>query len=666
MIQYFISLPPSPVRPHLSRNELLWLPVVMVALLVIYLPGLDNALVFDDTYLTEGLFSDFASLRGFRARMLSYGSFVWFHWLVGDGWWKQRLLNLAIHIATVGALWGLYREILRPIAPPAAESGAAPPVPYHRSAALGIAIGFFALNPVAVYSVAYVIQRSILLATFFVVLGLWFFARALSEKRPWFHAVALVCYVLAVMSKEHAIMAPLAAMPLYILIARPSGRRIASLSAVGAVLIVAVGFLLWRRYGAILGKPFDEYSHVYLAQLKALDPTVERRAFQLSVINEAYLFFQYGLRWLIPYSGWMSINLRPPFPVAWTTFPQILGPVGYLATLVGGFFLLIRYRDWRALIGISVLFPALLFTTEFATVWVQDPFVLYRSYLWAIGIPGLVFFLVHGPGARVLLGIGIVLGCLLSWQALDRVVSMATPERVWTDAIAKLPRDPRSVGRWFPYLNRGAAYVDRDEFELAMKDFEVSASLGDAGIGTFNMGAILVATGEPARALRAFDRAEKEGYKLYNLPFQRGLALTALGRLAEASRQFEITRKMNPPSPTRELLLLQIGRLALELGKPDEAIADLERVLAREPRNNEARYLQAMSYIAKGEPARARELLDAWLAEGPNGPGFYARAMAFYGLKRKPEALSDIDRAIHLGLDNPTVRQWEARIRAMP
>ena len=42
------------------------------------------------------------------------------------------------------------------------------------------------------------------------------------------------------------------------------------------------------------------------------------------------------------------------------------------------------------------LLPALLFVTEFATVWVQDPFVLYRGYLWAIGIPGLVFFLFHG------------------------------------------------------------------------------------------------------------------------------------------------------------------------------------------------------------------------------------------------------------------------------
>ena len=70
--------------------------------------------------------------------------------------------------------------------------------------------------------------------------------------------------------------------------------------------------------------------------------------------------------------------------------------------------------------------------------------------------------------------------------------------------------------------------------------------------------AVLAAMGSPGKALREFDRAEKDGYNLYNLPFQRGLALMAMGRVAEAHRQFEATRDMNPPSPTKELLLLHL------------------------------------------------------------------------------------------------------------
>ncbi len=666
MIQYFNELSPRYVRSPLFRSDLIWLPVVLAALLLIYLPGLGNELVFDDNYLIAGLFDRYRSILDVRERMLSYGSFVWLQALAGEGWWKQRTANLAIHIGVVAALWALYREILRAIAQPADAAGIAAPPSYDRSPALGVAIGFFALNPVAVYAVAYLIQRSILMATLFVVAGLWLFARALSTHKPWLHVAAFACYVLAVVSKEYAVTAPLAAVPLYILIARPGAKRIAALAAAGAVIMAVTGLVLSWRYGELLGKPFDQYSKVYLAQLDALAPGVEKHAYGLSIVNQTWLFFQYGLRWCFPFSEWLSINLRPAFPIAWMSFPQVLGVAGYLGTLAGGFFLLLRYRDWRALIAISLLLPALLFTTEFATVWVQDPFVLYRSYLWAIGIPGLVFFLLHGTPPKVLVAVGLAAAGLLTWQALDRVFSMATQVSVWTDAIEKLPKDHRSVGRFFPYLNRGVAYVDRDEFEPALRDFEISAALGDGGAGVFNMGAVYLATNKPAQALAAFDRAEKEGYDLYNLPIQRGMALMALGRASEAHRQFEITRKMDPPSPTREVLWLQLARSEVRLGRLDEAIANVERLLAVEPRNKEAKYVQAMAYLSKGEAARAKELLDAWLAEGENAPALYARAMANYGLKRKPEALADIDGALRLGLDNPTLRQWKSRIQAMP
>ena len=673
MIQYFISLPSQkPRNPGVTarfpRRELLWLPIVLAALLAVYLPGIDNPLIYDDGYLADGgLLADYRLPLELRARMLSYGSFVWLHAALGEGWWKQRLVNLAIHAGVVVALWGLYREILRCIAPPpgAADDAAKPLVAYERSPALAFAIGFFALNPVAVYAVAYLIQRSILLATFFVVLGLWLFARGIAARRPVFLALALPCYLLAVMSKEHAILAPLAAVPLYILVARPTPKRLAVLAGLGGLLVGAAGIILSYRFGEIIGKPFDEYSHVYLAQLSKLNPGAEKHAYALSIVNQAYLFFEYGLRWLIPASGWMSINLRPAFPVTWATFPQILGVAGYLAVLAGGFHLVVRFRDWRALVGISLLFPALLFATEFATVWVQDPFVLYRSYLWAIGVPGLVFFIVHGPSPRALLGIGAVVGSLLAWQAWDRVASMATAERAWTDAIAKLSNDPRSVGRWFPYLNRGSEYVDRNQFALAMKDFEASAALGDTGMGTFNMGALLAAAGRHPQALAAFDRAQAQGYNLYNLPFQRGLSLLAVGKPAEALRQFELTEAMDPPPPTRELMRLNIGRTALQLGRNEQALKALRSLVAADPRNPEGRFLLGMALVATGEPAQARDILDPLIREDGAGAAYYGRALANHGLNRKAEALSDIENAIRIGPDNPQLREWQARIREM-
>jgi tetratricopeptide (TPR) repeat protein len=653
---------------RVSRADLLWLAAIFAGIAAIYLPGLGNALLFDDAQLADGqLFAKYARPE-LAERALSYGSFVWLKALAGEGWWKQRVANLAIHAAVVVALWGLYREILRHVAV-APAPGAAPgqaPEDYGRSPALWIAIGFFALNPAAVYAVAYLIQRSILLATLFVVAGLWLFARGLAQRRPVLHVAALACYALALTSKEHAVLAPLAAVPVYILVARPSARRLAAISAAGAALAALAGFALYQRFGEILGKPFDEFSQLYLQQLSALDPEAARNAWPLSIMNQSYLFFEYGLRWLVPWSGWMSINMRPAFPVTWLSFPQVLGIAGYLAAVAGGFYLVVKHRDWRALVGISILLPALLFATEFATVWVQDPFVIYRSYLWAIGVPGLVFFFVHGPSLRASIAIALALASLLGWQSFDRVLSLSTPERAFTDAIAKLPDDPRAVGRWFPYLNRGNAYFDRDQTQLAMKDFEASSALGDQGIGTFNIGSILLGSGKPQLAIQAFDQAERQGYRLYNLPFQRGMALVALGRLEPAYAQFEAALAASPDPAVRELALLNAGRTALQIGKREEAVRHLEQLLVLAPKHKEGRYLLAMAWITGKEFERALPLLDAMLAEEPNGSAFLARAVAHHGLKRKPQALSDIESAIRIGPDNPVLRDWAAKIRAMP
>jgi tetratricopeptide (TPR) repeat protein len=668
MIQYFKCLAcPFEVKA-LLRRDLVWLPAVLVVVLLVYLPGLDNSLVFDDGYLADGeLFADYRSALEFRARMLSYGSFVWLHAVLGAGWWKQRLFNVLLHCGVVIALWALYREILRHIASaPGATAEDAPQQSFADSPALGFAIGFFALNPVAVYGVAYLIQRSILMATLFVVLGLWSLARGLRLGRAGWLAGALAAYVLAVMSKEHAILAPLAALPVYILVSRPGKRRLALVTVAGALLVGAAAFVLSRRYGEILGKPFDEYSRVYLQQLASLSPGADKHAFALSVLNEAWLFFLYGLRWVFPFAEWMSINLRPPFPVSLTTLPQALGIFGYVAVLAGGFFLLVRHRDWRALLGVSLLLPALLFATEFSTVWVQDPFVLYRSYLWAIGIPGLVFFVVHGPSARVVAIAGLFVGAFLVWQSLDRVASLATPESAWSDAIKKLPDDPRSVGRWFPYLNRGSAYVEANQFNLAMQDFQRSARLGDMGMGTFNMGSLLAAAGQHQRALAAFDEAERQGYNLYNLPFQRGLSLQALHRFDDAARQFELAWNMDPPSPTREILLMNIARTAMQRARPREAIHALQLVLEKRPGDREARQLVAMALIMDNQHQGALGVVDEMLREKATGPEYYARALANYGLKRKADALADIDNAIKMSPPNPNLQQWRAKILAMP
>jgi tetratricopeptide (TPR) repeat protein len=642
-----------------------WLALVLLALLAIYLPGMGNPLIFDDKALTDGrIFGVYGSLLQGQPRALSYGSFVWVQAVFGDGWLVQRVFNLLLHVGVVLALWAFYREVLKSIAP---ADDVPPSIEYHQSPSLALAIGFFALNPVAVYAVAYLIQRSILMATLFVVVGLWLFARGLQRGGWLSFLAALVCYLLAVMSKEHAIMAPLAALPVYIVVARPSMRRLAILAVGGTVLVGIAGTILALKYGEIIGKPFDEFSKVFLAQLSVMGPDVEKNAYPLSILNQTWLFFKYGLHWLIPYAGWMSIDIRPPFPVSLTMFPQVLGVVGYLAVIAAGFVLIVRYRDWRALLGLSILLPALLFVTEFATVWVQDPFVLYRGYLWAIGVPGLVIILFHGVSGRVLWPIGLVFAAMLVWQASDRVYSMSSPVRVWSDAISKISDDPRAVGRWFSFLNRGDLYLDQGRGNEAFNDFRVSSTLGDKGMGMFNMGSMLFSAGRYSEALEAYQQATQLGYDFPGLSYQRGAALHALGRKAEAYREFELALRDNPVVPSRESVLALKGRVALEMGRVNEAFADLQSALKLDPRHLKARIDLGMVFLIRHDYVRAHATFSQLITESPDGAVYYGRALANHGLRNKAAALADIENAIRLTPEkNPMLSEWHSRIRAMP
>jgi tetratricopeptide (TPR) repeat protein len=180
------------------------------------------------------------------------------------------------------------------------------------------------------------------------------------------------------------------------------------------------------------------------------------------------------------------------------------------------------------------------------------------------------------------------------------------------------------------------------------------------------MGAVFAATGHHPQALVAFDRAEQAGYDLYNLPFQRGLSLLALNRPEEAYKAFEVAYARHPPSPTREALLLNMGRTALQLGRKNDAVFLLTQLVKVQPRSPEVRYLYAMSLIGIDQHEGARQILDGLVREGGKAPAYYARAIANYGLNRKQDALSDIDTAIRLGPDSPVLHEWQAKIRAMP
>ena len=650
---------------------------VLAAVLAIYLPGWNHELLFDDLRLTDGaIFGNYGSLLTFKQRMLSYGSFIWVDLLAGPGWWKQRLVNVGLHLATVAALYALVRDLLeRTRFPEDFESQ--PHFGMSRKAAVQVGVALFAVNPMAVYAVAYLVQRSIVMATLFSVLACWCFVRGLSGRGVAWYGLALLSYVAAVLSKEHAVMVAAMAVPLYIHVRRPSWKTVATIAGASTALIAVAAVVFFGIYGEFIGKLFDQRSLDFAQQLERLSPGITQRMYPLSILNEAALFFAYGFLWFAPNVMWMSVDMRPAFPLSYMAFPQVLGVVGYVGLWIAALWAVLRRRGALSLAGVALMFPLLLYATEFATVWVQDPFVLYRSYLWAVAVPVLVAIVLTGFQPKTIYVIGCAIGLVFTVLAFERVQSLRDDHTAWGDAAEKIDlKAPASaVGRWRPFLNLGAYHLDRGSLGEAQRSFATAEALGSLhGSARFNQGVALQQQKKHAQALTTFAEAEKQGFSGQSLHYHRGESAFALGQFALAFDSFSQGLTSAAEGVTgkemdrmRETMRIRRAEAAIGAGRYDDAIGDFNALLKASPQNRRLALGLGMALVGKGDTQAAIAQFDQIIASTPNAAAaYYGRAMAHNTAKRRDDSLKDLDRAIALDPRNAQYQQVRAQLAGPP
>ncbi len=640
--------------------------LLLAAVSFVYALGLGNQLVFDDARLADAtVFDSYGSLLQIKARMLSYGSFVWVQALFGANIPLQRGVNMVLHL---GTCWALYRffALLLPRIAYAKDTVDAPGFAASQLAALRVGVLVFALHPVAAYAVGYLIQRSIVMATLFGVLACWAFVLGLVDRKPVWHVLALLCFGLAVLSKEHAFLLAALVFPLYVFVVRPNWQRAVAMFAVAAVLLGLMLLVLLNIYPDMLGNMFDSASRELAAQLDRQRPGAVGQIFALSVLNEAALFFYYGALWLLPYPGWMSIDMHPPFPLTLTALPQVLGALAYVALLVAATVAVLRKSDVWGFVGLCLLFPLVLFWTEFATVWVQDPFVLYRSYLWAIPIPALVAVLLTGFSPGTLYKLAVVVGLALSTAAAERVQSMRDDMAVWTDAVEKtaLPGSANAVGRARSFLYRGMDRMKRFEFDRAISDFRAAQALGAVGgEALFEMAVANQALGRSKEALQLLQQAQSAGFSGNALYFYKGEAQYALHLLPESVESYSKALGSTLSDELVEQSRSRRSEGALQLKNFALAKTDLEMLVARHPK--QPRYLMGLGLARLGlkDTGGALETFNALMAAKPDALAFYGRALAQHSLGNKADAQADIAKAVQLDPGNAVYKQVQESIK---
>lgn len=505
----------------------------------VYMPFIGNPFVFDDLPFFASTVSRYAASEFgfFDLRWVSYLTLGWTWAFFGESPGAYRVGNVFLHALNGILLFYFLRQLVTLCVRPNDED--------KRLVTRGAWIGalIFICHPIAVYAAGYVVQRSILMATLFMLMMLLFYVQGLISGRKHWLVLSIVAFFLAIFSKEHSLLAPAVALMLVVLLSSNIKASRLALWLTG-VAFAAVGLLVLLRATQVIGVAYESSFEVagadsYMMQ-HGLSDVPPLLLHLMSVLTQAGLYFKYLLLWWWPNPAWMSVDMRMSVLSSlsdwrgWAAAAAFL-TYGALATR------LLFQRGKSGLIGFALLYPWLMFLLEFTSVRLQEPFVLYRSYLW---MPGMIFLVPltlimlrrhAATGAMLIVVMGLV---PLSW---DRLGSFSDPYKLWNDA-ALLLTEPNVVGSDRIYYNRGHASLTEKNWDKAIVDFNrVVSNNPSLQAAYLNLGAAYFGAERYREASTTYDNAIRLNPRDAQAYFGKGLSLKRLHNETAALEQINFS-----------------------------------------------------------------------------------------------------------------------------
>lgn len=462
-----------------SRTSPQRFPTQLVGLgflvLLSFCPGLPGDFAFDDypnivenpalnpSRLTLTAFREalMAGESGPSGRPLASASFLANRLLFGPAPLSYKLVNLFIHLVNAALVFALIRVLQRSVSFGLENS--------RHLAALTAAV--WALHPMQLTSVLYVVQRMNSLYALFVLLAMlmWSLGReqSLARTKPmdrrWWVACA-ACGLLGVLCKENAVLLPVYIALLEWTVFRFSGLAWARIPALlGAVVLPAV-LAVWVLSGGVFAEAYLDRGLTagqrLLTELRVLCYYLQQLLFPLP--HEMALLHE---NWQV------STSILQPF----STLPALVFWIGYLGGAVSQW----RRRPWLSLALLWFLAGHLLESTVVPLDLVYD----HRNYLPSVGICLLMATMLHAglrtrPRALLLAASGTVI-----------LLSLMTAYRAWqwhdelTLALLEAHHNPGSsraryeIGR--VKYNLFLKGLDPQGFEGGLAEMEAAVQVGD-------------------------------------------------------------------------------------------------------------------------------------------------------------------------------------------
>lgn len=493
--------------------------------------------------------------------------------------WGYHLVNLIWHLIASLAGFSCLRLAFRQAGRPENR----------RDLAALAAAAVWTVHPIHPQAVTYIVQRQTVMASALMLLTFLFYQTGREAReprsRPWLYSSAVFCQLLALGSKEIAVVTPV-----LILIYEVFFFQKFSWASIRGRLWVVVGLgVFLAGVGLIFLRPSiwrELFHHLYQNQPFSMG---ER------LLTEPRVLVQYVSLILWPLASRLSFEHDPELSTSlfhpWSTLPAILL---WLVLLAGA----LRYARRYPLLSFAVLwylgnlflessFPALdlvfehrLYLASFAVITplCAGPIFLIRSRRFSLVILSLmVGMLLYGTVAR------------------NRVCQ--SNFGLWLDGVHKAP----SVAR--AYLGVGTALGARGENDRSIQVISQAIKLKPGSPGAYlNRGDTYAQKGNLDRAIADFTSALDLNPAFADAYFNRGLLHLKKGDNYQAIADFTRVIQLDPQSPAG---YYQRGRVYNLQHESDPAIRDFTRVLELTPDQPNAYFQRALAYGEKSQYRQA-------------------------------------------------------------
>ncbi|KQC10665.1 MAG: hypothetical protein APR62_11680 [Smithella sp. SDB] len=333
-----------------------------------------------------------------------------------------------------------------------------------------IATFFWAVHPLWVTSVTYIVQRMASMTGLFYIASMYFYLKArINPKFKYsfsFFIISLLCGLASVLTKENAAMLPASILlfDLFLIagITRQNVIKYAKIAFLPLLIILLIGFI-YVDFSNIL----DEYKIRDFTMLQRVMTQPRVILFYLSL-----LFYPIGLRLTFLY----DINVFRSLLQPWTTIPSIL-----LILFIIIFAIYIARK--RPLISFCIIFFFLNHLIE-GSIFPLEMIYEHRNYLPSmllfIPIAEFIIYVIDYFSYNKIIQFIVALGIVITLVGegditYNRNKIVSDDFLLWFDNIEKSPALSR------PHANTGRIYFMYNQKEKALQEYKKATTLNNFG-----------------------------------------------------------------------------------------------------------------------------------------------------------------------------------------